>query len=161
MNAMQWMPVACRRSRRFIAYHGTYLKKATCATRFSYSDRKAQNRQPSRSRQRHPSTSALSLKLKYGSGHGFYLDEAAISIYTQGREGNFSNCTFSFPLRQNRTWAFVKIVKMAGAVENGPKGNGIAALFESMEYGPAPESDKTAQVCLNALSTWYQISSWK
>ena len=37
---------------------------------------------------------------------------------------------------------------MAGAVQNGPKGQKIAELFESMEYGPAPESDKTAKVYL-------------
>ncbi|XP_043230403.1 aldehyde dehydrogenase family 16 member A1-like [Amphibalanus amphitrite] len=38
---------------------------------------------------------------------------------------------------------------MAGAVQNGPKGTKIAELFESMEYGPAPESDKTAQAWLD------------
>lgn len=35
---------------------------------------------------------------------------------------------------------------MAGAVTNVCKEDKIARIFESMEYGPAPESDKPAQV---------------
>ncbi|XP_037070445.1 aldehyde dehydrogenase family 16 member A1-like [Pollicipes pollicipes] len=38
---------------------------------------------------------------------------------------------------------------MAGQVLNGSKGGKIAAIFDSMEYGPAPESDKTAKLWLD------------
>ena len=57
----------------------------------------------------------------------------------------FNNYIFS-------QWAVARgLAKMAGSIQNGPTGGKIAELFESMEYGPAPESDKIAKVYLCVL----------